>query len=576
MTFVKSIHYRLTRPRRRHDVNCFSTPHTGTETGRKLFADSCSVSISNHCPDAGPAHLGIRKVGHWLTLTKSRRLRNQGIIFCLSIGTLFIINDVIRQSSTLMNLDRESSVSRLSSRQILPRLCKIPSHALSNLPRGRKSIRQRQLHPRVTCIANNLRSLCDSDELVEENLNVGIDCFQLDSIPKASDWGDYGGKTDEDPPARSVKLEAREECTVADPSYENLSLASAPTCNDVHSMGLTFEYPSCSSAGKGQGFSKVEAHLKFAGNGGYNSVWRHETCLHEKVIIKMHRPSRAFSEVELDRNRRDALISGKAGRPPVDYKNNVLPIYKYCAFTSIVPLATQTLDHYVGQFPQHHEGRLMDATEMFHLAFQAARGLYQSQIYLNGKATNAHSDVKPSQFLLFEPSIDDTGRFSLQPRKSFPLLQISDFNRSRLLRRSQSNETCPFRICGIKHKGSTYRSPEEYMDCADQNDSIDIYSLGGIFFFLLSDGLDPYYQVNSIESVVKKVIAGQLPRLPRLEEYEKFGFKTVAVVKERANHPAFLALQRIMMQCWSYKPEERPSSLEVLNMFEAKEFEVAS
>jgi serine/threonine protein kinase len=426
----------------------------------------------------------------------------------------------------------------------------------------------------VTCIANNLRALCDSDELLAENVNIGVDCFQLDSIPKASDWGGYGRKIEDDRTALSVKLSAKEECIAADPSYETSSFASMPTCNDVHSMGLTFESPSCSSAGNGQGFSTVKAHLKFAGNGGYNSVWRHETCLNQKVIIKMHRPSRAFSEVELDRNRRDALISGKAGRPPVDYTNNVLPVYQYCAFTSIVPLATQTLDHYVRHFPQHHEGRLMDASEMFHLAFQAARGLYQSHIYLNGKATNAHSDVKPSQFLLFDPPINDIARFSLQPYKSFPLLQISDFNRCRLLRRSQKNETCPFRICGIKHKGSTYRSPEEYMDCADQNDAIDIYSLGGVFFFLLSDGLDPYYQISTMDSVVEKVIAGQLPRLPPLQEYEEFGVKTVAAVKERANHPAFLALQRIMMQCWSYKPEERPSSLEVLNMFEAKEYEV--
>eukprot|EP00804_Cyclotella_cryptica_P030664 CCRYP_018627-RA/>CCRYP_018627-RA protein AED:0.28 eAED:0.28 QI:0/-1/0/1/-1/1/1/0/472 len=472
-------------------------------------------------------------------------------------------------------MDLNSSLSQSSGRQIPPRLCKTGSHSSSNLPRGHKSTRQRQLHPRVTCITNNLRDLCGSDEQLEENANIGIDCFQLDSIPKALDWGDYESNIRNDPTALSVNLSAKEGCSLADPSYQNLSVASAPTCNDVHSIGLTFNSLSCSPAGEGRCFSSM-AYLKFIGNGGYNSVWRRETFFKEKVILKMHRPSRAFSELDFDRNRRDALISGKAGRSPVHYKNNVLPVYQYCAFTSIVPMATQTLDQYVSKFPQHHEGRLMDATEMFHLAFQAARGLYQSHLYLNGKATNAHSDVKPSQFLVFEPPIHDIGGLSPQPNKTFPLLQISDFNRCRFLERSRNNETCPFRICGIKHKGSTYRSPEEYLECADQNDAIDIFSLGGVLFYLLSDGLEPYHEISTFDSVVKKVLAGQLPRLPPLQKYEKFGVKTAAFVEKRANHPAFLALRQIMLQCWAYKPQDRPSSLEVLNMFEAKEYEVLS
>jgi hypothetical protein len=43
----------------------------------------------------------------------------------------------------------------------------------------------------------------------------------------------------------------------------------------------------------------------------------------------------------------------------------------------------------------------MDPIEMYILAMQAARGVYQAHLYKDGVATNAIADIKPPQFLLF-------------------------------------------------------------------------------------------------------------------------------------------------------------------------------
>lgn len=465
-----------------------------------------------------------------------------------------LINTVSRQTSNY--LDPNAAIMPYIEHREVSVSCNTMSASL------RSSARQRGTsgHPRVACLSNNLQQGCS----FELSTNNSADCFLTDSIPFES-IGNEGTSEEEFRPLPPYQSE--EECTLADPAYENLAAATPSTCNDVHSMSLTYT----SLYGSIRRRWPKDETLKFLSQGGYNSVWRHES-LHDNLIMKMHRPSRKFSEIDLDRNRRDVLISGLAGRAPNEYSNNVLPMYQYCGYTLVVPLASQPLDDYVRKYRENHDGQLMGANEMFHLAFQAARGLYQSHLYLDGKATTAHSDVKPSQFLLFE-----TVSHGIQELSSpkIPLLQLNDFNRCRILYRSNSKETCPFRICGVKHKGSTYRSPEEYMECADQSDAIDVFSLGGVIFFLLSDGLEPYFGMD-FDKAVDRILKGKLPRLPSIEYYNSFGDGVAANAKRRAKHPAFKALQHILLSCWRFDPKDRPSSLELVRMFESKSAEVFS
>ena len=39
-------------------------------------------------------------------------------------------------------------------------------------------------------------------------------------------------------------------------------------------------------------------------------------------------------------------------------------------------------------------------------------------------------------------------------------------------------------------------------------------------------------------------------------------------LKSRSKHPAYVALKDIMLACWEYDPEVRPSSLKVVQMLE--------
>mmetsp|Transcript_33219 Transcript_33219/g.70782 ORF Transcript_33219/g.70782 Transcript_33219/m.70782 type:complete len:293 (+) Transcript_33219:350-1228(+) len=278
--------------------------------------------------------------------------------------------------------------------------------------------------------------------------------------------------------------------------------------------------------------------------------------------MKTNQLRRGWSSRYLDQNRRDILISERAG-------NSIE--HSYCAFSSVVPFATAgVLDDYVHD--RLERGDVMSAEEQYALAMQAARGLYQAHLYCYGRAAHAHADVKPAQFLLFDrPRRSRRGRNATNVLSGMPAMQLNDFNRGNFLTRSVvTNETCPFRMCHVHHKGSLYRSPEEYMECADQSDAIDVYSLGGIFYYVMSDGEKPWYYVGNYKKAVEKILRGERPRLPNAREYEKYGERTMRRVRERSRQPAFVALKKVMTKCWAFEPEDRPSSLQVVRMLEEK------
>lgn len=354
-------------------------------------------------------------------------------------------------------------------------------------------------------------------------------------------------RTQKSSSSSDVKDEDGHVCELSDPSYQ--SKTSAPsTCNVVHELGFDLD------------------RMQFLAQGAFKMAWdltlTDEEGNDEHYVLKpvVYRKVTA-SQKQLDQNTRDALIMERAGRAPTSYEANVLPMYQYCAITALVPFASKRpLDKYIKR-------EIISAREMYHLALQAARGLYQMQAYTDdGIATYAHADVKPPQFLLF-----DSPQGS---EEDFPLLQLNDFNRGRYIKRSVSNkEPCPFQMCGIHHKGSTYRSPEEYIDCADQSAAIDVFSLGSVFFFLLSNGLKPYFEYSSYHQAVKDILLDKMPELPDASDYKEylyFNDKEADFAMKRSKHPLFIALQDIMKKCRSFKPEDRPTSLEVVQMLEER------
>ena len=348
------------------------------------------------------------------------------------------------------------------------------------------------------------------------------------------------------------------------------------TCNDVH--GLAF-------------VGSDLYDVTYLTSGGYRSVYVVDFLGGEEevrsAIVKTHRDGRDFRERDLRKNQLDVLILGEAGGPGgldgddgdrgggggVGRGTNVLSVWQYCAYTSVSPYATSgTLSDYVKE-----RGDGLSPDEMYDLSLQAARGVAGMHLHRpDGVATFAHADVKPPQFLLFDRGDGRT-----------PAVMINDFNRGRLLGYDPGRgRACPFRLCGIKHNGSTYRSPEEYMDCADQDDRIDVYSLGGIIYFIVT-GRRPWHY-RSFGSATRRILDGETSLWPGDEGYggedddggggRHGGGRDRGGRRERrpdgggpdgrTDHPAVRTLREVASRCWAYRPEDRPSSLEVVRMLE--------
>ncbi|KAL9180863.1 hypothetical protein ACHAXT_011316 [Thalassiosira profunda] len=443
-------------------------------------------------------------------------------------------------------------------------------------------------HPRIACFMGEDVNTCNL------STTYALPLSAIDALPQPSEnekaakkSGKGSGTTSDD--VTDLYEGETEECKLSDPSYQALPAAPS-TCNDVHALGFRFG-PSERAPGSGINDVYPSRHsIKYLTSGGFRSVWTVNLLDplregHERAILKTNMLKRGWSSYYYDQNRRDVLISERAGGAPeglfegltpvtgpngkgAGANSNVLPVYGYCAFSSVVPFATAgVLDDFV--YDRRREGNFLSAEEIYALAVMAARGLYQAQLYRGEKATHVHADVKPPQFLLFERPGTNAKNATAQSR--FPVMQLNDFNRGKFLTRSKkTNATCPFQMCHVHHKGSLYRSPEEYMDCADQADTIDVYSLGGVFYYLMSDGKKPWYYVSSYKKGVARILDGEQPRLPNLEEYESYGEKAMARIRERSKHPAFVALQEVTAKCWAFEPEERPSSHEVVKMLEEK------
>ena len=467
-----------------------------------------------------------------------------------------------------------------------------------------------------------------------------------------------------------------EECTFADRTYQ--AARSAPsTCNDVHSMAFQFGGGPADDGGGGGGGggggvgSTASARLgggagsittRFLTHGGYRDVWALTQHLgrvaaahgqqHDDdddddpyggmAAMKTNRmDKRGWSAYVLDKHRRDALVSEKAGGPPHVPGRHVVPLFHYCAFTSVVPISTSgTLSSYVRGLTRDAKtgarlagGGVVDPVVAYVLAMQAARGLYQAHLYRRGGATNAIADVKPAQFLLFErrrwrrtgggrnddrrrrerrrKEVGDEGdddeyyegrraaatsrgkktatERAVEDNADVPLLQIQDFNRGRYLgiSRADGRTTCPFRICDVDEFWN-FRSPEEYSGlnsfeddaCVGQDDKIDVWALGGVFYYLLSDGQMPFYYVDDFDEKMKLILGGAKSKLPDsvfppsgedAEIYDAEERRRISRRREeRSKHPAHAALGEVMMECWEYKPEDRPSSLRVVQMLEKK------
>lgn len=107
----------------------------------------------------------------------------------------------------------------------------------------------------------------------------------------------------------------------------------------------------------------------------------------------------------------------------------------------------------------------------------------------------------------------------------------------------EEDEPCPFYVGNNPGK---FRSPEEYLYLAE-SEKIDIYSMGNVFYSLLT-GLWPYENKKTKEAQ-KRIKNGHRPPIPEEVDISK--------------NPLDKALLKAIRMCWDQDPNSRASSREV-------------
>jgi serine/threonine protein kinase len=166
--------------------------------------------------------------------------------------------------------------------------------------------------------------------------------------------------------------------------------------------------------------------------------------------------------------------------------------------------------------------------ELLHLAYNVTRSIHDAHHFDEmGRPTLAHTDIKPDQFLLHE------GYYKL-----------SDFNRVRFLTWNYKEDLqCGYRV---GKNGGNYRSPEEY-NYEIQTEKVDVYSMGNVLYFLLTQE-DPWegYKNKHVYELVKR---GQRPKIP-IQIYNSSGVFEQYMIKA-------------MEMAWTHSYRQRPGALEI-------------
>ena len=162
--------------------------------------------------------------------------------------------------------------------------------------------------------------------------------------------------------------------------------------------------------------------------------------------------------------------------------------------------------------------------EKLEMAYQVACGIADiHDAEEGGMASVAHTDIKPSQF------IHINGKW-----------KVNDFNRCRFLREYKEDKS----VCGLEVGSNLgkFRAPEEYAHEIIQSEKIDVYSMGNVFYAILS-GVMPFEGIKTAtaQELVKN---GKRPKIP--DEIEKS--------EDTATH-AILAATKA---CWIQDPNARP------------------
>jgi serine/threonine protein kinase len=234
-----------------------------------------------------------------------------------------------------------------------------------------------------------------------------------------------------------------------------------------------------------------------------------------------NRINHRFEEKHFEHDRVDAIVMERLTASP-----HVINIFGYCGHSVMTEYADgKRLGELADKATKEPLARLQIAADI-------ASGLADMHgIDGEGNATFVHLDVNPANVVSVHG-----------------MLKLNDFNIG-ILRRWNTTSNSP---CGFpaQYPNPQWRSPEEARNEQNLTEKVDVFSMGHIFFRLICEH-EPWHKLEpggrpTKEEVTEKVIKGVLPFIP--EEVTN------------SIDPELVAIRDVMLQCYTYNPEERPSA----------------
>ena len=289
-------------------------------------------------------------------------------------------------------------------------------------------------------------------------------------------------------------------------------LLSYPTCNCVHEMDIGDLRSNDQDGGE---------RARILAWGYWRDVWKVRSFTGHEQVLKSMRYQHDFWARNYDRHRRDALASERLTWSP-----NVVDIYSFCGNSGVFEYGSGG-DINNAVWPSEAD-RTLSRIDKLKIAVQVSMGIADAHdADRSGHPSIAHTDISPGQFIFINGTY-----------------KLNDFNRCRFIRWNRTaDEPCPYRVGNNPGK---LRSPEEY-EYREQTELVDVYSMGNIFYILLTE-LWPFQGMRD-ENVTNLIKDGQRPII------------NASILN--STDLIDVALQHAIQMTWSQDPSVRSSAAEV-------------
>jgi hypothetical protein len=282
-----------------------------------------------------------------------------------------------------------------------------------------------------------------------------------------------------------------------------------PTCNEFHAMDFQEMLPGNQASilsNKGSFRTAWEFHESLNNSTGMSTT--------NTMVLKTLRPEHAYTEEYFDYQQVDAIVMEQLTASPY-----IIDMYSYCGMSVLTDFAETTVSRVLD--------KLTKPVETLKLAKQVAKGVWDMH-----REGVIHNDVNQANL-------------AYSTRKQVPV--FFDFN----IAVFRKDSSCPF---VAKFPNPQWRSPEELKLGNRLTEKVDIFALGNILFRFI-DGEPPWGRhrksAEEEQFILESKLRGKLPPFTSL----KIG-----------NDTATTAMIHVMEECYTFRPQDRPSASRVIAM----------